>query len=142
MLHVLGKSYQRAFSVLQLPLAVYKLPQRTSHQLRRFHQLNMATAQEANVAIPTAVPNENDSNVPVRPAKAPKAPKEKEASVNVSLKTPKGTRDWFGADVLLREHILATTREVYNRHGAQPLDTPVFELREILAGKLGEGTIP
>ena len=25
---------------------------------------------------------------------------------NVQLKVPKGTRDWFGADVILREHIL------------------------------------
>jgi hypothetical protein len=99
----------------------------------------MATPQAADVAVPPAVQPENDSKVPVRPAKTPKAPKEKESGGNVSLKTAKGTRDWFGADVLLREHILATTREVYIRHGAQPLDTPVFELREILAGKLGEG---
>jgi len=27
-------------------------------------------------------------------------------AANVQLKVPKGTRDWFGADVILRDHIL------------------------------------
>lgn len=35
------------------------------------------------------------------------AAKEKAAKVSVQqLKTPKGTRDWVGADMLLRDHIL------------------------------------
>ncbi|KAF5975920.1 histidine-tRNA ligase mitochondrial [Fusarium coicis] len=41
------------------------------------------------------------------------------------LKTAKGTRDW-------------TISDVFKRHGGIPLDTPVFELREVLAGKYGE----
>ncbi|CAK7224826.1 Cytoplasmic and mitochondrial histidine tRNA synthetase [Sporothrix curviconia] len=50
------------------------------------------------------------------------------------LKTPKGTRDWVGRDLLLRDHIFT----VLERHGGVPLDTPVFELRDILAEKYGE----
>lgn len=62
-------------------------------------------------------------------------PKEKPT---FNLKTPKGTKDWAGSDVLLRDRIFNTIAEVFKRHGATALDTPVFELREILAGKYGE----
>ncbi|QSS52208.1 histidyl-tRNA synthetase [Histoplasma capsulatum var. duboisii H88] len=58
--------------------------------------------------------------------------------VSFNLKTPKGTKDWFGADGLLRDRIFNTITEVFKRHGATSLDTPVFELRDILAGKYGE----
>ncbi|KAK4044707.1 hypothetical protein C8A01DRAFT_42610 [Parachaetomium inaequale] len=51
-----------------------------------------------------------------------------------SLKTPKGTRDWVGGDLLLRDHIFT----VLERHGGTPLDTPVFELGSILSEKYGE----
>ncbi|KAF4451061.1 histidine--tRNA ligase mitochondrial [Fusarium albosuccineum] len=54
------------------------------------------------------------------------------------LKTPKGTRDWVGQDLLLRDHIFQTITNVFKRHGGIPLDTPVFELRDILAEKYGE----
>ncbi|RYP16578.1 hypothetical protein DL765_005039 [Monosporascus sp. GIB2] len=56
----------------------------------------------------------------------------------VQLKTPKGTRDWVGQGLLLRDHILQTIGDVFRRHGGVPLDTPVFERRDILAGKYGE----
>ncbi|RYP66575.1 hypothetical protein DL771_007728 [Monosporascus sp. 5C6A] len=56
----------------------------------------------------------------------------------VQLKTPKGTRDWAGRDLLLRDHILQTISDVCKRHGGIPLDTPVFELRDILTEKYGE----
>ncbi|KAK2589959.1 Cytoplasmic and mitochondrial histidine tRNA synthetase [Conoideocrella luteorostrata] len=57
---------------------------------------------------------------------------------NIQLKTPKGTRDWFGNELLLRERIFATITDVFKRHGGTPLDTPVFELKEILSEKYGE----
>ncbi|KAF2474406.1 putative histidyl-tRNA synthetase [Lindgomyces ingoldianus] len=56
----------------------------------------------------------------------------------VPLKTPKGTRDWVGRDALLREHIFQTISGVFRCHGGIPLDTPVFELRDVLTGKYGE----
>ena len=56
----------------------------------------------------------------------------------VRLKTPKGTRDWVGQDILLREKIFSVITSVFQRHGGIPLDTPVFELRPVLAGKYGE----
>ncbi|KXH26985.1 histidyl-tRNA synthetase [Colletotrichum salicis] len=54
------------------------------------------------------------------------------------LKTPKGTKDWFGKDMLIREKIFSQLKGVFQKHGGMELDTPVFELKEILSGKYGE----
>ena len=40
--------------------------------------------------------------------------------------------------MVIRDRIFSTVTTVFKRHGAVTLDTPVFELREILAGKYGE----
>lgn len=58
--------------------------------------------------------------------------------LSFQLKVPKGTKDWAGPDVLLRDKIFSTITAVFKRHGAITLDTPVFELREVLTGKYGE----
>lgn len=65
------------------------------------------------------------------PGMAPKGQK-------FELKTPKGTKDWEGKDMVIRDKIFSTITEVFKRHGAVTIDTPVFELKEILAGKYGE----
>ncbi|KAI4241062.1 MAG: hypothetical protein L6R40_004810 [Gallowayella cf. fulva] len=64
--------------------------------------------------------------------------KDKEKAPTFNLKTPKGTKDWTGTDMVLRDRIFSTITTVFKRHGAVTIDTPVFELREILAGKYGE----
>lgn len=40
--------------------------------------------------------------------------------------------------MLIRNHIFKTITEVFELHGAVTIDTPVFELKEILSGKYGE----
>jgi len=55
-----------------------------------------------------------------------------------NLKVPKGTRDWDGKDMVIRDKIFQNIVTVFKRHGAQTIDTPVFELKEILSGKYGE----
>lgn len=62
----------------------------------------------------------------------------KESKGNFQLKVPKGTRDWEGRDMVIREKIFSTITEVFKRHGAVTIDTPVFELKDILSGKYGE----
>ncbi|KAF2003366.1 histidyl-tRNA synthetase mitochondrial precursor [Amniculicola lignicola CBS 123094] len=62
----------------------------------------------------------------------------KEGKGNFQLKTPKGTRDWSGKDVVLREQIFSTLTKVFKRHGGVTIDTPVFELKDTLTGKYGE----
>ncbi|KAI1392066.1 histidyl-tRNA synthetase [Hypoxylon trugodes] len=56
----------------------------------------------------------------------------------MALKAPKGTRDWAGADILLRDYVFDKISNIFKLHGGTPLDTPVFELKDILAGKYGE----
>ncbi|KAF6230039.1 hypothetical protein HO133_004377 [Letharia lupina] len=58
--------------------------------------------------------------------------------VPYQLKTPKGTKDWEGKDMVIRDRIFNAVTTVFKRHGAVTIDTPVFELRPILSGKYGE----
>ena len=54
------------------------------------------------------------------------------------LKTPKGTMDHEPSATLLRKRIFNTLESIFVKYGASTIDTPVFELRDILAGKYGE----
>ncbi|KAJ3083102.1 Cytoplasmic and mitochondrial histidine tRNA synthetase [Quaeritorhiza haematococci] len=54
------------------------------------------------------------------------------------LKTPKGTKDFSEKEMAIREKMFATIVKVFKLHGAVTIDTPVFELKEILTGKYGE----
>ncbi|CAO1628876.1 unnamed protein product [Sympodiomycopsis kandeliae] len=63
--------------------------------------------------------------------------KKKEA-VKFTLKTAKGTRDWDPLSMSLRSHIFKVIETVFKTHGGVTIDTPVFELKEILSGKYGE----
>lgn len=58
--------------------------------------------------------------------------------ITFNLKTPKGTKDWEGKDMVVRDRIFNTITSVFKRHGAVTIDTPVFELAPILKGKYGE----
>lgn len=45
------------------------------------------------------------------------------------LKTPKGTRDYNPEHMSLRLGVLEKIISVFKRHGAETIDTPVFELK-------------
>lgn len=47
------------------------------------------------------------------------------------LKTPKGTRDFSPQQMALRLSVLDKIVSVFNRHGAESIDTPIFELKVI-----------
>lgn len=53
-------------------------------------------------------------------------------------KVPKGTRDMLPVQMTIRNKAMTTIKQVFLRHGAVEIDTPVFELRETLTGKYGE----
>jgi histidyl-tRNA synthetase len=55
-----------------------------------------------------------------------------------STKPPAGTRDFLPDDVRRREHVMRVVRDVYERYGFEPLETPAFENIETLLGKYGE----
>ena len=50
----------------------------------------------------------------------------------------RGTRDFLPDDVRRREYVVGVVREVYERYGFEPLETPAFENLETLTGKYGE----
>jgi histidyl-tRNA synthetase len=55
-----------------------------------------------------------------------------------STKPARGTRDFLPADIRRREHVIGIVRDVYQRYGFEPLETPAFENIETLMGKYGE----
>ncbi len=64
--------------------------------------------------------------------------KSKKSAPQFSLKVPKGTKDWGKSDMVIREAVFKTLTDTFKKHGGETIDTPVFELREILSGKYGE----
>src|SRR5258705_11269714 len=47
-------------------------------------------------------------------------------------------RDFLPADVRRREYVIGVIKEVYERYGFEPLETPAVENIETLMGKYGE----
>ena len=56
----------------------------------------------------------------------------------MSTKPPGGTRDFLPDDVRRREYVTGVIRDVYERYGFEPLETPAFENIETLLGKYGD----
>jgi histidyl-tRNA synthetase len=50
----------------------------------------------------------------------------------------RGMRDFLPADVRRREYVIGIIKEVYERYGFEPLETPAVENIETLTGKYGE----
>ncbi|XP_040830137.1 histidine--tRNA ligase, mitochondrial-like [Ochotona curzoniae] len=59
---------------------------------------------------------------------------------NFVIKTPKGTRDFSPEQMVVREKILDVVVSCFKRHGAKGLDTPAFELKEMLSENYGENS--
>lgn len=70
--------------------------------------------------------------------KAKLSENEPAAPQKFSLKTPKGTRDYNPHQMSLRQAVLDKIIAVFKKHGADTIDTPVFELKDVLTGKYGE----
>lgn len=54
------------------------------------------------------------------------------------VRVAKGTRDYLPFQMAIRDYVFGKITEVFVRHGAVTIDTPVFELKETLTGKYGE----
>ena len=55
-----------------------------------------------------------------------------------NLRTAKGTTDYHPYQMIIREKVIELVKSVFERHDAETIDTPVFELKEVLTGKYGE----
>ena len=53
-------------------------------------------------------------------------------------KEPNGTRDLLPKQMKVREQVINLVTQIFKRHGAVSIDTPVFELRSVLTEKYGE----
>ncbi|KAA8625783.1 HisS Histidyl-tRNA synthetase [Pyrenophora tritici-repentis] len=56
------------------------------------------------------------------------------------IETPKGTRDWVGDDITLRNNVFDKIRNIFRLHGGTEIDTPAFERKSYLTEKYGEDT--
>uniref|UniRef100_T1JHS5 histidine--tRNA ligase n=1 Tax=Strigamia maritima TaxID=126957 RepID=T1JHS5_STRMM len=61
-----------------------------------------------------------------------------DTSHKFTLKTVKGSRDYNPQQMVIREHMFKVIIDAFKRHGGETIDTPVFELKEVLTGKYGE----
>ena len=60
--------------------------------------------------------------------------------MRIKPRTLKGFRDYLPAQMLPREGLMQTAREVYRSYGFAPIDTPALEYAEVLLGKGGDET--
>lgn len=65
-------------------------------------------------------------------------PNNEQAGGKLILKTAKGTRDYQPSQMAVREKVFSRIIGTFKRHGAETIDTPVFELKDVLTGKYGE----
>jgi len=54
------------------------------------------------------------------------------------MKTPTGMRDFSREETILRESMINTIKEVYEKYGFLPIDTPAMEFLDVLTAKSGE----
>jgi histidyl-tRNA synthetase len=58
--------------------------------------------------------------------------------MKVEPKLLKGFRDFLPPEARKRQYVINTVKAVFSSYGFEPLETPVLEYEEILAGKYGE----
>ena len=56
----------------------------------------------------------------------------------IAVSTPKGFRDFLGAEARLRQNLISKFVATFERFGFEPLLTPALEYAEVLKGKYGE----
>lgn len=57
---------------------------------------------------------------------------------NPNVSIPKGTRDFLPNQMVKREFIFTTIKNIFQRYGFLPLETPAMEKLSVLSGKYGE----
>lgn len=92
---------------------------RLSHRATRSSSLRFCSRQIYDNLLWTA---QNRTYIVVRPFEDDEMPKDKEKT-NFQLKVPKGTKDWEGRDMVIRDKIFGSIIEVFKRHGAVTIDT-------------------
>lgn len=98
-----------------------------------------AVGSDYNEKKPPGAENSASSSAPEKKHDTPK-PKKGGGGGKKSLKSAKGTRDFAPRQMAVRERVFNAITEIFKLHGAETIDTPVFELRDLLMDKYGEDT--
>ncbi|KAF9082465.1 Cytoplasmic and mitochondrial histidine tRNA synthetase [Mortierella sp. AD031] len=123
------------------------IEQRIKEQGDRVRSLKSAKADKDQITAEVATLNALKAELKtltvndpaVTPAAAPaKSADDKKGKGTFTLKNAKGTKDYTPQEMAVREKIFSTIIGVFKKHGGITIDTPVFELKEILSGKYGE----
>jgi len=69
---------------------------------------------------------------------APKTKAQPEKRKPIILRLPKGTKDYVGDEYRKMEYLKQIVRSIFAVHRGQYLETPIFEMTEILLNKYGE----
>eukprot|EP01113_Clastostelium_recurvatum_P037489 TRINITY_DN548_c0_g1_i2.p1 TRINITY_DN548_c0_g1~~TRINITY_DN548_c0_g1_i2.p1 ORF type:complete len:535 (-),score=182.91 TRINITY_DN548_c0_g1_i2:56-1636(-) len=96
-----------------------------------------AAASSADKGKGKAKANEGDAKGKGK-AKGKDGDEKSKGAKRALLKTPKGTTDYSPEEMAIREKVFQTVIRCFKKHGAVTIETPVFELKEILTGKYGE----
>ncbi|MAG47892.1 histidine--tRNA ligase [archaeon] len=56
----------------------------------------------------------------------------------MNLQPPKGMRDFLPKDMIKRESIISLIKQIFEKYGFDPFETPMVEYAETLEGKYGE----
>lgn len=56
----------------------------------------------------------------------------------ITPRTLKGFRDFLPSDMHIRSKVISVFRQIFEKYGYQPLETPTLEYADILLGKYGE----
>ncbi|KAG0044215.1 Cytoplasmic and mitochondrial histidine tRNA synthetase [Gryganskiella cystojenkinii] len=100
-------------------------------EVATLNALKALLPKDANAAAPEAS-KPKDSKKKASPEE------DKKGKGVFTLKNAKGTKDYSPQEMAIRERIFSTIISVFKKHGGITIDTPVFELKEILSGKYGE----
>jgi histidyl-tRNA synthetase len=73
-----------------------------------------------------------------KPKKGDKPDENADDSGKGTVKVVKGARDFMPYQMSIRSRAFKIITEIFKKHGAVEIDTPVFELKETLMGKYGE----
>jgi hypothetical protein len=97
--------------------------------LRQFFRFTRRAMSNSIQSSPLPDTNQSSSQTALSDEKIDKVVKNKKAKKEkFELKTPKGTKDHSPQEMILRNEIFKRITKVFEAHGGQTIDTPVFEV--------------
>ncbi|KAJ7729092.1 hypothetical protein DFH07DRAFT_218378 [Mycena maculata] len=125
---------KRTFSMA----SIESISEQIANQTALFNQLRLQNAEQSTIDEVKKTLGELKKSLALSNASTAGSKVAAKKHERILLKTAKGTRDYGPAEMFCRETIERTVKECFTTFGGSCLDTPVFERKDILAGKYGE----